>query len=148
MKELGSHNKTTWGLGVANKRMFQVWNGMKARCEQVNHSNYKNYGGRGIKVCERWQTFDNFLADMGTPEKGMSLDRIDHNGDYQPDNCRWASRREQSLNTRRSRMLEFNGVSKTAHEWAEELNIDPKTLRQRLYRGWSVEKTLTTPLKD
>ena len=83
-------------------RAYAVWRNMRQRCERKTHPQFSSYGGRGIKVCERWQTFENFLADMGEPPAGLSLDRIDNNGNYEPDNCRWATKLQQMSNRRNS----------------------------------------------
>lgn len=85
---------------------YSSWAGMKDRCTNQNHKSYNNYGGRGIKVCERWMDFRNFLKDMGERPEGMSIDRIDVNGDYEPGNCRWATAKQQSSNKRNSTSLE------------------------------------------
>lgn len=139
--------RTPWGFAKDKTRMYHVWNGMKARCLNPNHEAYENYGGRGIKICDRWLSFKNFYEDMGDPGSTYSLERNDTNGDYEPGNVSWATRREQSLNTRRSVILTYRGETMTAQEWAEKLGIAPKTFRKRLYDGWSVERAIETPLR-
>lgn len=127
-----------------------VWVSMKQRCHNEKSTGYHNYGGRGIKVCERWlDSFENFLADMGPrPSRQHQLDRIDNDGPYSPQNCRWATRSEQLRNTRRSCYLTFNGQTLHIIEWAARLGVEAGALRARLRRGWSVKKTLTKPLRD
>lgn len=132
--------------GLSQSPIYDVWNSMLGRCHRKGDSNFKNYGARGIKVCERWHTFENFLADMGDrPTEKHSIERSNNDGDYEPGNCRWATRKEQSRNTRRTRLFSFQGRSLTTAEWAAEVGIKEATLssRLRLY-GWSVEKALTT----
>ena len=126
---------------------YQAWRGAKLRCGNPNTPNYKNYGGRGIKMCERWiGDFLAFLADMGPrPSARHSLDRIDVNGDYEPGNCRWATWSVQSLNKRTNRRLEAFGRTQTITEWARETGLSCDTLRTRVAAGWSVERAVTTP---
>lgn len=98
--------------------------------------------GRGIKVCDRWASFELFLADMGERPPGTSIDRLDVNGDYRQDNCRWATRREQSLNTTRSRRIAASGIEMTLSEWAEATGLTPNCIRSRIKRGWTPEQAV------
>lgn len=123
-------------------REYRIWQAMLNRCRNKNVVNYQDYGGRGISVCDRWHSFDNFFLDMGPCGKEMSIDRIDTNGNYEPGNCRWATRAQQARNTRRNRILELNGVSKCLVEWASDLGIDQASLRERLEK-WPLEIALT-----
>lgn len=134
--------RTPLGLGRAHPRAFRIWNAMRARCSSPRHARYADYGGRGIRVCDRWQAFSAFLADMGDPPPGCSIDRIDNGADYGPGNCRWATAAEQNLNTRRNVVITYDGVTLTATEWAARIGIPPKTLRQRIYRGATPEQAV------
>jgi hypothetical protein len=107
----------------------------------------KRYGGRGIYVCKRWQLFENFYADMGDKPKGASLDRIDNDGPYSPQNCRWASSKQQGRNRSTSRMLTYKGKTQTLVEWAEQLGVEYQTFCTRSIRGWSDERIIETPAK-
>lgn len=119
---------------------------MKQRCLNPNNAGYYKYGGRGVTVCQRWlESFGNFLADMGEHPTGLSLERKDNNGNYEPSNCKWATPLEQSLNTRRNRNIEFQGRVQARKQWAREYGINHETLRHRLNRGWAIEKALLTP---
>ena len=132
-------------------RAYRAWEGAKARCYNRNHPNYEQYGGRGIKVCDEWRdSFPAFLRDMGEPPSPKyTLDRFpDNNGDYRPGNCRWATKKEQGQNRRTNRLIEFNGETLCAAERARRYNMPRRTLFNRLSRGWSVEKALTTPMRD
>lgn len=129
--------------------LMRTYKGMKARCYIVSSSNYERYGGRGITVCERWlgdRGFWNFVEDMGNRPSGYSIDRIDNDAGYSPENCRWASAKEQAKNTRnvsRAMRVEYNGESRTISEWANELGIKQTTLYMRLTKyKWPVEKAL------
>lgn len=149
----GCHREQVRGQSSATHRLsrspiYAVWNSMLGRCYREGDSNFKNYGARGIKVCERWHTFENFLADMGErPTEKHSIERKDNDGDYEPGNCKWATKKEQARNTRRTRLFSFQGRSLTTAEWAAEVGIKEATLssRLRLY-GWSLKRALTTPV--
>lgn len=131
---------------LKNKPLYSIWIQMRARCERLSRPDYVRYGGRGIKVCERWGDYNNFEADMlSSYRKGLSLDRVNNDGDYSPENCRWATAFEQANNKRTSRKVTFNGMSMGISEWARYLGIKESTLGMRLGAyGWSAEKALTT----
>jgi hypothetical protein len=115
--------------------------GMRDRCTNPNRREYKYYGGRGIEVCERWQVFENFLADMGErPSPSHSIDRIDCDGDYSPDNCRWATHREQLRNTHRNRWVTYDGKDWCVTDLALHLGVDVGTLRYRMRVKWPRSK--------
>ena len=126
---------------------YGVWTAMKTRCNNPKAKCYKNYGGRGIKICERWSSFENFLEDMGIrPSKKHTLDRIQNDGPYSPDNCRWATVKEQCRNKRSNRFLVVGGTRKTLIEWSEEVNIHPDLISRRLQNGWTDEAAVTIPV--
>lgn len=126
---------------------YTSWKDMKRRCYNPRARYYHIYGGRGITICDRWRTsFVNFLADMGPkPFPEASIDRIDNDGNYEPGNCRWATKLEQSHNSRKVRNITYNGETHCLREWARRIGITKRTLSVRLERGWSLEKALTTP---
>ena len=126
---------------------YMAWAQMKLRCLNPKSPKYPRYGGRGISVCSAWLEFDAFIADMGArPSPDHSIDRIDNDGDYEPSNCRWATRTQQQRNREANRRLTHDGETATLAEWAERLGISTATLYSRVGRlGWSVEKALTTP---
>jgi hypothetical protein len=108
---------------------------MRTRCNNPNQPGWPNYGGRGITVCERWDSFENFLVDMGQmPGRGYSIDRIDNDGNYEPGNCRWATRAEQSSNTSRNVLVTHNGITKTLTQWSDDLGLNRGTVRTRYHR--------------
>lgn len=131
--------------GMTGAKAHIVWDSMLQRCCNENHKSYPQYGGRGIKVCDAWYTFENFHTDMGDPLPGLTIDRIDTNGNYEPANCRWATMAEQGRNKRNNFLIEHNGENLTLAEWAKRYSLDRVTLRDRLKRGWTVEQALTTP---
>ena len=135
--------------GLSRTSMHNIWWAMLQRCLSKNVKAYKDYGGRGITVCDRWMLFVNFLEDMGPrPSKDHTLDRVDNDGPYSPENCRWATRAEQANNRRSSRLIEFNGKTQTMAQWGKELGIHPDTIWSRLDQyKWSVQKALTEPVR-
>jgi len=141
LNQLGTHR-------LSKTDEYHIWQTMKARCYNPNNHKYKRYGGRGIAVCDRWlQSFENFIADMGKrPSTSHSLDRINNDGDYTPQNCRWATPKEQARNTQTNRLITLNGVTRTLVEWREYYGLSVTQLEYRMYHaGWSAEKALTTP---
>lgn len=120
---------------------------MKYRCDNVNNSSYINYGARGITYTPKWKTFSGFLDDMEQSwEDGLTLDRIDVNGPYCKENCRWTDRKQQAINRRNTKLFKHKGQQKTLTDWSDELGIKRSTLAQRIYvYGWSVERALTNP---
>lgn len=134
--------------GFAKTRAYFAWTKMRNRCLDSNDKAYKNYGARGIRICARWiNSVENFIADMGECPQGLSLDRINNDGDYEPSNCRWASRAVQNSNRRGLAHLTFNGVTKTKTQWSAELGIPTSTLNERMKWGWSLERALTEPIQ-
>lgn len=133
---------------ASNTREYYIWGSMVQRCTNPNNKSYANYGKRGIRVCERWLTFANFIADMGFRDSpNHSLDRINNNGPYSPENCRWTDRKTQIRNSRIVHNVEFNGESHCLERWAEVTGIPAKIIGHRLRLGWTPEKTFTTPYK-
>ena len=129
--------------GRAKHPLYKVWKGMIRRCTNPNYKYFKNYGGRGIKVCSRWLDIHNFIADMGLrPSPKHTIERIDNNKGYFPDNCRWATRAEQQKNMRTNRMLTLEGRTMCAAEWARRLNIAYTTILWRLNTNKSIEQVL------
>lgn len=126
------------------------WKQMHGRCRNPKTKSWADYGGRGIRVCERWSGrdgFTNFLADLGArPSLSHTIDRIDNDGHYEPGNCRWSVRVEQNRNRRSNAWIEHNGERKTIAEWAESAPVSPQLLRTRLVRyGWTFDRAMTTP---
>jgi len=114
--------------------LYVTWKDMHKRCISPNNGAYKYYGARGIRVCERWREFWNFVEDMGERPPGTTLDRIDNTGHYEPSNCRWATQIEQQRNTRNTKMLTYNGETLPLRTWAERIGKDPSSLFQRIKR--------------
>ena len=125
----------------------RVWSGMKQRCNDENVKEYPRYGGRGIKYDEKWENYSGFLEDMGERPTGMTLDRIDVNGDYSKDNCRWTTPRVQSNNRRNNIFIEHDGRRLTVSQWEDERGLPSYTIGWRIKNGWSIEDAIDTPLK-
>lgn len=135
--------------GKTRSKEYRIWSSMLQRCCNSNDKSYHNYGGRGITVCERWMNFKNFFIDMGEkPTPKHSIDRIDNNKGYHPDNCRWATTEQQANNKRDSVRIRFDGKDLTISEWSRLIGISPSGLWYRLYeKKWPVHKALTMPTK-
>lgn len=122
---------------------YRLWIAMRQRCKNPKNISYPNYGGRGIKVCERWESFDDFFADIGKrPGSGYSIERRDNSKGYEPTNCFWATRKQQARNKRNSRMLTIGVETLALPEWAERTGLKLATLRARLKRGSSPESAI------
>lgn len=133
--------------GQSRTLTFYTWGGIRDRCLNPSNKNFANYGGRGITICSRWlDSFENFLADMGSKPKGKTIDRIDVNGNYEPKNCRWATPKTQGRNRRNNVTLTYNGKIATIAEWSEITGIGAKTIAYRLQSGWSDKEALTKPI--
>lgn len=125
---------------INSARTYRSWLGMIRRCNNINHSEYHNYGGRGISICKRWGTFKNFLDDMGERPEGKSLDRYPNkNGGYYKSNCRWATQIEQCRNMRNNVNITHNGKTKCISAWAKEVDVKGGTIRWRIKHGWKVK---------
>lgn len=136
--------------GQANTRLYSIWNGIKRRCQQPKCSSYNDYGGRGISLCKEWLDFSNFYnwSMNNGYDDSLSIDRIDVDGDYTPNNCRWVDSKIQQRNKRNNHYLTYNNETHPITEWADILGINKGTLESRITRyGWSTEKALNTPVK-
>lgn len=150
----GSRNiigKRSTTHGMTQTRLHSIWAGMKRRCYNPHEAKYPDYGGRGIKMCPEWkesfETFYEWSLSHGY-ERNLSIDRIDVNGDYSPDNCRWATEIEQSNNRRDNLRITYNGKTQTLAQWCQEFGVPYYFFYNRLRRGWSVERTFTEPPKN
>lgn len=132
--------------GQSRSSIYKNWSAMKIRCSNPNHESYPDYGGRGITVCERWEKFENFLADMGErPTPKHEVDRIDNDKGYSPENCRWATRKEQNRNKRDNRFITINNETKCLSEWCEIYGTTFMLVETRLKHGWKILDALTEP---
>jgi hypothetical protein len=139
--------KVTHGQGTPGKqtKAYWAWTSMKRRCDKPKCHNYKNYGARGIIYDPSWKRFENFFEDMGVAPEGSSLERIDNDGNYCKENCRWATPKEQANNTRTNKRIEHDGKTLTITEWANLSGMSLQAFRQRLLRGWSMEDAISAP---
>jgi hypothetical protein len=147
-RHIGLSKRTKHGLSSRDRSKthedYNIWQAMRDRCKNPNNKHYKNYGGRGIEVCQRWDDFKKFTEDMGKRPKGYSIDRIDNNKNYCPENCKWASIAEQNRNKRDNIILTFNGKTMCAKDWATELGLSSgQVITWRLNKGWTLEEALT-----
>lgn len=137
-----THGATTEGK---RPREYTAWARMKHRCYNPKSPKFGIYGGRGIRVCKRWlNSYPNFISDLGECPPGLTLDRIDVNGNYTPSNCRWATPRQQSNNRRNNRFIKFKGMVKTLAQWADEVGVGQSTIWHRLRRGLSLARAFST----
>lgn len=152
-KEMVSEKYKTHG--DSTERLCRIWYSIRRRIFNTHDPRYKDYGGRGIRLCDRWLKYENFKADMYSSyiehvqkfgEWETTIERKDVDGDYCPDNCTWATREEQGKNTRRTVRLEYRGHVYSIAELAQEFNINPRTLKHRLRRGWTVEQAISIPI--
>lgn len=131
---------------LSRSRLYNIYSGMLARCFRKNHHAYKNYGGRGITVCDEWKddfiVFFKWAMDNGY-KNNLTIDRIDNNGNYEPDNCRWISKAEQTRNSRKNVYLTYNGVTKTISEWSKQFNIPLTTFRRRVLENRPFEEIIS-----
>lgn len=136
--------------GLRGHPLYYVWNMMNQRCNNPNNKAYCYYGGRGIKVCEEWSSFEAFYdwSMKNGWKMGLSIDRIDNDGNYCPKNCRWTDRCTQANNTSANRFITYNGKTQTEAQWAKELGMNKNTLSSRInLRGWSIERAFTQPVR-
>lgn len=146
-REVAAARATKHGMYGSHEHV--VWRHMIARCENPNEQRFNRYGGRGIRVCDRWRTsFEAFLADVGrAPTRAHEIDRIDVNGHYEPGNVRWAKRKQQARNKTTTRFLTLDGRTQSVADWADETGMPYGTLHARLRNGWSDELAIRTPVK-
>lgn len=156
-KSLTSGNRKSCGClrripkthGKRYTKIYHIWLSMKDRCNNERCSDYRFYGGRGIFVCEEWQSFEPFdeWAMANGYEDGLTIDRIDNNAGYSPENCRWITRKEQCYNRRSNHYIEYNGKTQTITQWAKECGLTEQVLSGRLRNGWDIDRALHTPTK-
>lgn len=135
--------------GMSDSRIYSIWLDMNRRCADENRERFKDYGGKGIEVCNSWKnsfkSFKDWALANGYSEE-LTIDRIDNNGDYEPDNCKWSTYKEQNNNRGYHRFVEINGVVKNVTQWCEELGMDKHLVRSRIHKGWSEEEALLIPI--
>lgn len=138
------HHAITHGMSETSE--YRSWAEMKSRCLNPKSRRFSYYGGRGITVCERWLDFQNFIDDMGNkPTPEHSIERIDVNGNYEPSNCKWVTFTEQQNNKRNTTMIEYNGKTQSIKDWCRELELNYRTIKDRLINGWTVKEMFETP---
>ena len=145
------NNKRRYKGKIYNKNLYKSslyssWVNMKTRCTNIKSPSFKRYGARGITICRKWDTFAGFLEDMKSSyKKGLTIERVNNSEGYYKKNCRWATKKEQANNTRRNRIIKWQGLEKTLAQWSEIIGLNRTTITQRIdYYGWSIEKALST----
>lgn len=134
--------------GLSRSRIYHVWADMRQRCENIKHPSFRDYGGRGITVCRRWQSFPHFSSDMGPRPHGSAIERINNQDGYNPSNCMWASRKQQQRNRRGNRVLRINGQSKCVAEWSEISGVSSATIFSRLHKlKWKAKRAVFAPVR-
>ena len=136
--------------GLSRTTEYSSWLSMKQRCNSSSNKSYHNYGGRGIKVCDEWNnSFESFISDMGNkPTVKHTIERVDNNKGYSPDNCIWDTRYSQARNNRGNRMITYNGKTMCMTDWEKSLNMKAGTFKTRIYKGWSIERAITQPVNS
>lgn len=149
MKDKSGRNNPFYKHGETRTRLFRIWSHMRGRCNCPSDKRYADYGGRGIKITKEWDEYLAFKewAMANGYKDNLTIDRIDNNGNYCPENCRWATRKEQNSNRRSNRYLTVDGITKTEKEWSDFLGIPSYVLRTRLHRGFSEEIAIKTPVR-
>lgn len=133
-----------------HRELYTIWQGMKQRCNDPNYHSFSQYGGRGIKLCDEWNnSFDSFAvwADSHGYRRGLTIDRVDVDGSYCPENCRFATPKEQANNRRNTAYITYNGETKPLAIWCDELGVRLSPVRKRLQYGWSIERAFETPIR-
>ena len=139
---------TIFKHGYSRHPLYHTWKGMMRRCYNPKEPNFANYGANGIRVCAQWHSVEAFILDNEHLAKpGLSIERINNDGDYEPSNCTWASNMEQTLNRRITKNITFQGKTQCITHWAKELGIKQATLHVRIREGWSIERAFTEPVR-
>lgn len=141
------HKERITKHGAWSHPLFPVWSRMMSRCYNKKDKRYSRYGKRGIKVCDKWHDVNSFIADLSPSfKRGLTIDRINNDGDYEPSNCKWETRKKQNRNYSRNIYLTYNDEAMCLADWAIRLNICYGTLWDRMKQGWSTERMLSTPV--
>jgi hypothetical protein len=135
--------------GMKGTKIYNIWRGMRDRTRRKSHPHYKNYGGRGIKVCKEWESFETFYtwAISHGYKEGLSIDRLDNDGDYCPENCKFSTREEQANNKRNNHIITVDGESHNIEQWAKILGVKRSAIAQRIKRKWSDKDVITRPFR-
>lgn len=148
--KLGMLRSSSKRHNMSGTRTHNIWRGIIKRCTNPRCPAYKSYGGRGINICERWKIFENFLADMGeVPSDLHSIERVNNDGNYEPNNCKWIPKSQQGLNTRRTRRITIDGRTQPLSEWCKEINVNYRLVLDRIAKlGWEPKRALREPIHE